>query len=131
MPHMSPWATPCLLVPGPLLFPWVTHVCGAVLIFPSRSLLVAILIHTARKHVWLDLSLFCVLWFDLFHIKCTTVPHFILFMEIYCKIRQNTLSLCVHVFTYAGTMCVQRETQAGGQAGVLHLRLRPPALIYL
>lgn len=103
--------------------------CGSF--FASRSTLMAILIHTTRKHVWLGLLLFCVLWFDLFHIKCTIVPHFILFLEIFCKICQNALSLCVHVFMYAGTMCVQRETQARGQPGALFFRLHLPVLIYL
>lgn len=41
------------------------------------------------------------------------------------------LSLYVHVFMYAGTMCVQMETQARGQPVVLFFRLHLPVLIYL
>lgn len=108
-PRMSPWITPCLPVPGPLLFSWVTHVCSLVLIFASRPLLMAILIQTTRKHIWLGLSLFCVLWFDLFNIKGAI---FFTFYFVHGDILQNipklhSISACA-CFTCMQVQCACR-----------------------
>lgn len=61
--------------------------------------------------------------------------YFSIFYFVHGDILQNMmklhLSLYVHVFMYAGTMCVQMETQARGQPVVLFFRLHLPVLIYL
>lgn len=97
--------------------------------FASRSLLMAILIQTTRKHIWLGLSLFCVLWFDLFHIKCAI---FSTFYFVHGDVLQNMPKL--HSISVCACFRVCRynvQVQARGQPVVLFFRLHPPVLIYL
>lgn len=90
----------------------------------------AIPIHTTRKHIWRGLSLFCVLWFELFHIKCIIFHTFFIHGDI-LKNMPKLHSLCVCMFPCMQVQCVCGWRQARGQSVVSFFRRHPPVLIYL